>query len=226
LGQGRRYLLPYFSLEYNNTYIVNVKRSITTKADRFNHKYYSSGVYENYLSDTNNQNQELATNLIVKTNLSPKDLVLDVGCGFGGLLIHFRNQGHSSFGTEVSKFALDHTLIPGFLIQADANHLPFQDLSFTLVTCIQVLYYFPQKTQYQIIKELARVSNKFIFLDTISKDTMNASQSENPDPVRNQGFLLTKLTTSNMMASLHLNFVDPIETDSINPDFHGLYQKK
>ena len=84
--------------------------------------------------------------------------LLDVGCGTGHQLAHWRTLGYEVAGIDGSEEMLSHAQAnnPGAEIrQADARELPFADASFDRVTSIEVLRYLPDPTP--SIEEMARV---------------------------------------------------------------------
>lgn len=68
-------------------------------------------------------------------------LVLDAGCGAGGFLASLQTTGRNVVGFDVSGQAVAYAAarLPGKVLIADVNDFPFQDNSFDLITCIDVL---------------------------------------------------------------------------------------
>jgi ubiquinone/menaquinone biosynthesis C-methylase UbiE len=84
--------------------------------------------------------------------------LLDVGCGTGHQLAHWRTLGYEVAGIDGSDEMLAHAQAnnPGAEIrEADARELPFADASFDRVTSIEVLRYLPDPQP--SIDEMARV---------------------------------------------------------------------
>jgi SAM-dependent methyltransferase len=66
------------------------------------------------------------------------ELILDIGCGTGGLLRYFAKQGRSAVGVDFSAHALAHA--DGCAVaRADAMRLPFAAGAFDAVVCIDLL---------------------------------------------------------------------------------------
>ena len=84
--------------------------------------------------------------------------LLDVGCGTGHQLAHWRALGYDVAGIDGSAEMLAHAQAnnPGAeIVEADARELPFGDASFDRVTSIEVLRYLPDAQP--SIDEMARV---------------------------------------------------------------------
>lgn len=91
--------------------------------------------------------------------------VLEVGCGMGGDLIQFARAGAGVCGMDLSfrsialaKRWLNLERLQGFLFQADAEDLPFQDDSFDLVYSWGVLHHTPEVSK--AVREMIRICKK------------------------------------------------------------------
>jgi len=94
--------------------------------------------------------------------------VLDVGCGPGYSLIKFLIHGKKVMGTEVCTHLMNTALIGlnnnGVITVARASYLPFDNDSYDLVYCTDVLEHIPEQDCEQSIKELIRVAAKYIYV--------------------------------------------------------------
>lgn len=84
--------------------------------------------------------------------------LLDVGCGTGHQLKHWRTLGYEVAGIDGSAEMLAHAQAnnpDAEIREADARDLPFPDASFDRVTSIEVLRYLPDARP--SIEEMARV---------------------------------------------------------------------
>lgn len=92
--------------------------------------------------------------------------LLDVGCGRGRYLGQLVDRGFTYVGLDSSKEMLkiaknkacQRAESSVFLIQGDAEHLPFVNSLFNSVICIDVLHHFTSKdSRKNVVRELARV---------------------------------------------------------------------
>ncbi len=90
--------------------------------------------------------------------LSPHDLILDVGCGTGGMMTVLQQFG-DAFGLDISSTGLEFACKRGFntLTQASVLSLPFADNTFALVTSFDVLYHEAVGDDLLALKEFYRV---------------------------------------------------------------------
>lgn len=94
--------------------------------------------------------------LVFKRGLS----ILDIGCGAGGnikILGDFGSVTGLDISEEALKFAKTHRAFKD-LVMGDAEHLPFQNESFDLVSAFDVLEHVPNDRQ--AIQEMFRVLKK------------------------------------------------------------------
>ena len=84
--------------------------------------------------------------------------VLDVGCGDGKRVKELREKGFDAIGAEINSNWVDNEII----VKGDAYNLPFEDTSFDVVMCIDVLEHL--KDPLLALKELFRVTKKVVLL--------------------------------------------------------------
>lgn len=100
---------------------------------------------------------------------------LDVGCGAGFLVNHFRGKKIQAFGVDGSKYALSIApqSVRDYLMRVDLENerLPFDDESFDLVTSIEVLEHLQAKKVGGLLNEIERVCKKsgILFVTTPTK---------------------------------------------------------
>ena len=90
---------------------------------------------------------------------------LDVGCGLGFVVRHLRNLNVDAHGVEYGFWTVDHAVVPGILWADLTIRLPFPSESFDLVSCCGVLSQFPEEFSEGALRELARVSRRFVWVN-------------------------------------------------------------
>lgn len=98
--------------------------------------------------------------------LIPQDVgsILDVGCG-GGIFVNYllRNYEFRRIcGVDRAKSALKYVETEKQV--ADIERLPFDNEEFDMVTCLEVIEHLPIDTYEKALKELCRVSHKYILI--------------------------------------------------------------
>ena len=90
--------------------------------------------------------------------------VLDAGCGTGNLVHQFRKQNVDAYGTDLSENAINFSSVDvkPFLQVGSISALDYPDNEFDLVTCCEVLEHIPFPECEQVIKEIHRVSKKWV----------------------------------------------------------------
>lgn len=98
---------------------------------------------------------------------------LDAGCGMGHMTRALLKIGKQVKGTDVSRAAIKHFLPDlakkGIVTQAGLEKLPYQDNEFDLVFCSDVMEHIPMFDVRASIKELTRVTERYLVL-TINLD--------------------------------------------------------
>ncbi len=131
------------------------------KEKRSNMRHYDkqAAIYNvQYLEEQDNKISDILTS----TELSSKELVLDVGCGTGFLFKHINKRVGHLVGIDLSQKALQEAkkrtknMTNVALVRADADNTPFQDHTFDKVFAITVLQNMPDPTK--TISEMKRVS--------------------------------------------------------------------
>jgi pseudaminic acid biosynthesis-associated methylase len=96
----------------------------------------------------------------------PRDAnVLEVGCNIGMQLRHLQRMGFQNLsGIEVNQYAIDHLCVDNVdVMQGSVYDLPYSDAQFDLVFTSGVLIHLPLHMIGQGIREIVRVSNKWIW---------------------------------------------------------------
>ena len=120
----------------------------------YNDVYYAGAGYN---SKTSAHHRKLATRI----GILPHHHVLDVACGTGGWLKVAENRGANVAGIDLSEVAVDicRTAIPGADLHVGvAEHLPWDDAQFDIVTCLGSLEHFVDPIS--ALKEMKRVAKQ------------------------------------------------------------------
>ena len=84
--------------------------------------------------------------VLAALDLTPEDALLDVGCGGGVFLNRALETGCRAAGLDHSpdmvRLARETTAGAAEIVRGDAAHLPFDDGSFTAVSCIVAFFFF------------------------------------------------------------------------------------
>ena len=135
----------------------------------FNEEY--SSIFQKLMKTTFTTN--FGTDSVINQFAKEGRTFLDVGCGDGDI-VDFLNQqpGITAKGTEINQKWVDGERI----VYGDIHKLPFEDSSFDVVLCVDVLEHV--KEPLQALAELFRVaSNKVILVVTIAE---NMCYAEDP----------------------------------------------
>lgn len=95
--------------------------------------------------------------------LIPEDVnsVLDAGCG-NGIITNALAKEYTTTGLDPSAAALQYLTCPA--VQASITEMPFPDASFDLVCCNEVLEHLNDRDLQLGVKELVRVSAKYLVI--------------------------------------------------------------
>lgn len=93
--------------------------------------------------------------------------VLDVGCGIGNLVGGFLKTGVDVEGVDVSEHAINRAPpeVRPFLKLGDILNLDYPDSKFDLVVCSDVLEHIPQVECGKVIKDLYKITNRWLALN-------------------------------------------------------------
>lgn len=116
------------------------------------------------------------------TKLIPDDVktIVDVGCG-GGVFINRLNSirvFQRIIGVDRSSSALKY--VNTEKLKADINSLPFSNNEFDMVTSLEVIEHIPYFNYNQAMKELCRISNKYILISVPNNQNLLTSLSQCP----------------------------------------------
>lgn len=106
--------------------------------------------------------------------------LLDVGCGngaFGNMLLEARRDINVT-GVDRSKSALKHVKFASQVASIDA--LPFEDESFDMVSCLQVIEHLPNEIYAASLAELARVARHHIIVGVPFEEDLENETTQCP----------------------------------------------
>lgn len=91
--------------------------------------------------------------------------ILDVGCGKGALVRELLRRGIKVQGMDISPTVIEanRKVLPDFFMEGSILSLPWKDESFDTVVAINLLDYLHEDDVQQAIKELYRVTSRFVF---------------------------------------------------------------
>jgi len=105
--------------------------------------------------------------------------VLDCGCGLGHYIKAFADYGVDAYGFDKSKEAvirIPYKEVKDKVIEGSLKQIPYKDDFADLVLCYDILEHIPEEEIDGAIKELARVSSKYILLSITCIDNPNFPQ--------------------------------------------------
>jgi ubiquinone/menaquinone biosynthesis C-methylase UbiE len=110
----------------------------------------------------------------------PKDAdsLLEVGCGEGRIINTLQNQYEKIFGMDISDEALKHVETPK--IKGRIENIPFPDNSFDIVLCCEVLEHLPSPIYEKALKEIQRVSKKYILISVPNEEDIQIGKIKCP----------------------------------------------
>ncbi|MCL4562611.1 MAG: class I SAM-dependent methyltransferase [Chloroflexi bacterium] len=118
------------------------------------------------------------------SRLIPGDVktIADIGCGNGLFLKYLHEQSQRDFrlvGADRSLTALQH--VAGDKVRASIDSLPFADNEFDLVTSLEVLEHLPIDVYNRSLRELSRISRKYLIISVPYSQDLSRSLVECPE---------------------------------------------
>jgi SAM-dependent methyltransferase len=90
--------------------------------------------------------------------------LLDVGCGTGWIMEALKPRGGWAVGLDFSVQGLKRVKIADGSVAGSGTSLPFQDHSFDLALCAEVLEHYPNGALETAVAELCRVSRHYVLV--------------------------------------------------------------
>jgi ubiquinone/menaquinone biosynthesis C-methylase UbiE len=101
-----------------------------------------------------------------------KGLAIDIPCGTGRLSPLILKSGYQWIGADISfeMMMKSRERMDGFKnsfwnIRLDAEAIPFKDNSIDCIFSIRFIYHIPFETRYRMLKEMGRITNKWLIID-------------------------------------------------------------
>ena len=123
------------------------KTSAKNQFDGWSKKYDRSILQRIFFKPTHDK-------MIAALEIESGDRVLDAGCGTGRFMFRLlqENEDLNVVGLDISDQMLNHARENGKvfgdrleLVQADSEHIPFDDNSFDAITCIHSFHHYPNQ---------------------------------------------------------------------------------
>lgn len=113
-------------------------------------------------------------------DLIPEDVnsLLEVGCGDGRIINRLQGKYEKICGLDISHKALKHVKTPK--VQGSLEELPFLDNSFDILICCEVLEHLPFPVYKKAIKEMERVSKKYILISVPNRENLDSRMIKCP----------------------------------------------
>lgn len=88
--------------------------------------------------------------------------VFDAGCAYGHAVRYFNDfYKITAKGCDISEWASSRC---EYIYQSSIDNIPEEDAAYQLVTCTEVLEHIPEEKVRDVIKELVRISNKYVVI--------------------------------------------------------------
>ena len=116
----------------------------------------------------------------LKKTLLLRASILDVPCGTGRITKYLLEKGCSVIGADIStemlryaKKKLDRFHNLQCLVRTDAEQMGFKDDGFDCVTTVRLMGHIPPHIRVAILREMARVTNRYIIVFYYSSDIIS-----------------------------------------------------
>jgi SAM-dependent methyltransferase len=106
---------------------------------------------------------------VLKPLLSPKDKILDIGSGNGGLVLALRNLGYDVTASDVDDLSF-YPEVNSVIFESPT--LPFADKSFDVAMFVTVLHHAPASHHQDLLKEAKRVAKTVIVMEDVFNGTV------------------------------------------------------
>lgn len=133
---------------------------VKNPADVFTQEYFVGSTISSY-SDYSNTAGVLRTYADILLGLFKPRKVFDAGCAYGHAVSRLIEQGVYSRGCDASEWASAQN---EYVYQSSITCIPEEEASYDLVTCTEVMEHIPEEAVVASLKELVRISSKYVVL--------------------------------------------------------------
>lgn len=141
---------------------------------------FYNGYYEKLHASKRKLTNDEENRIKATIDLIPDDVqsLLDVGCGDGRIINRLNGKYEKICGLDISQKALEHVKTPK--VQGSLEELPFLDNSFDILICCEVLEHLPYPVYKKAIKEMERVSKKYILISVPNNENLGSRMIKCP----------------------------------------------
>jgi len=132
------------------------------KPEQYDKGYYEDnklGGYSGYVKEATPHLDEYTA--LLKKIFPEFTTFLDVGCAYGTLVEKLNDSNMIAAGIDISEWAITQAI--DYCQLFDGLNIPMPDKSFEVVVCIDTLEHVPYEDAPQLVKEMVRVSKKYLY---------------------------------------------------------------
>jgi ubiquinone/menaquinone biosynthesis C-methylase UbiE len=135
---------------------------------------------------------------------------LDIGCAKGFLVKALEGLGIDAHGIDPSEYALveAHPDIKDRLTEGMAQSTPFEENSYDVVTCFDVLEHIPEDDVPQVLSEMLRVSKQWVILRVVTKELPDDVDA-NHATIHDKDWWIEKIKEAGGIVEPTENYVNP-----------------
>jgi cyclopropane fatty-acyl-phospholipid synthase-like methyltransferase len=145
----------------------------------FEEQYYEATRFWD-TEDLHDANNTLRIETTAKVIPPDTKTLVDIGCG-NGVFLHYLQEKAPSLellGVDRSNKALE--FVKTKKLKANINCIPLDDGAYDCVTCLEVIEHLPVSIYGDSLKELARVSNKYIIISVPYRENLKENHTQCP----------------------------------------------
>ena len=147
--------------------------------NNFEKKYYDDASFwdDGMLEDENNRQR-----IIITADLIPNDVktLADIGCGNGVFLNYLKTNNTNLDLTGIDRSETALKFVKTKKQQGDIVSLPFSDEHFDCVSCLEVIEHLPVPIYETALKELCRISKKYVIISVPYAEKIEDSYTKCP----------------------------------------------